>query len=152
EAVKVAGGVTAAPGLAVAPDGRVFVCEQTRALRGIKNGRLVPETLFTLSVDNYWRRGLIGVALDPAFTSNGYVYVTYVTGQPFPHHCISRFTARGDVAVPGSEVVLLRGDDQSRLGGVVPAGHQGGALHFGEDGKLYIAIGEQTARQPAQRL
>ena len=32
------------------------------------------------------------------------------------------------------------------------AGHQGGALHFGRDGKLYIAIGEQTAREPAQRL
>jgi glucose/arabinose dehydrogenase len=78
--------------------------------------------------------------------------VTYVAGQPFPHHCISRFTARGDVAAPGSEVVLLRGDDQNRLGGSVSAGHQGGALHFGKDGKLYIAIGEHTAREPAQRL
>ncbi|MHC5537739.1 PQQ-dependent sugar dehydrogenase, partial [Singulisphaera rosea] len=54
--------------------------------------------------------------------------------------------------VPESEVVLLEGDDQSKLGGVVPAGHQGGGLHFGSDGKLYVAIGEQTAGDPSQRL
>ena len=75
-----------------------------------------------------------------------------MAAEPYPHHRVSRFTARGDVAVPGSEVVLLRGDDQRKLGGNVSAGHQGGAFHFGRDGKLYIAIGEQTAREPAQRL
>jgi putative heme-binding domain-containing protein len=151
-AVKVVGGLTAATALAVAPDGRVFVCEQTGGLRLIKEGRLRPEPFLILTVDDHWERGLIGVALDPKFSSNGYVYATYVATEPFPHHRISRFTARGDVAAPGSEVVLLRGDDQRRLGGPVPAGHQGGALHFGADGKLYVAIGEQTAREPAQRL
>jgi glucose/arabinose dehydrogenase len=60
--------------------------------------------------------------------------------------------AAGDVARPGSETILLEGDDQSKLGGTVPAGHQGGALHFGPDGKLYIAIGDQTAGKPAQDL
>src|SRR5262249_31661550 len=51
-----------------------------------------------------------------------------------------------------SEKILLEGDDQTKLGGKVPAGHQGGAIHFGTDGKLYIAIGEQTAETPAQDL
>ncbi len=59
---------------------------------------------------------------------------------------------RGDVAVPGSDRVLLQGDDQSKLGGHTPAGHQGGAIHFGADRKLYIAIGDQTAGAPSQRL
>jgi putative heme-binding domain-containing protein len=149
---KVGGGLTAATALAVAPDGRVFVCEQTGALRVIKGGQLRPEPFLTLAVDSFWERGLIGVALDPGFAANGSTYVTYVAAHPYPHHRISRFTARGDAAELGSEVVLLRGDDQRRLGGNVPAGHQGGALHFGRDGKLYIAIGEQTAREPAQRL
>ena len=45
-----------------------------------------------------------------------------------------------------------KGDDQTKLGGTVPAGHQGGALHFGKDGKLYIAIGDQTAGKPAQGM
>jgi len=44
------------------------------------------------------------------------------------------------------------GGDQRKLGGNVPTGHQGGALHFGKDGKIYIAIGEQTAGIPSQRL
>jgi putative heme-binding domain-containing protein len=152
ETTKVVGGLTAATALAVAPDGRVFVCEQAGALRVIKGGQLRPEPFITLAVDSYWERGLIGVALDPGFARNGFVYVTYVAAQPYTHHRVSRFTARGDVAAPGSEVVLLRGDDQSKLGGNVSAGHQGGALHFGRDGKLYIAIGEHTAREPAQRL
>jgi glucose/arabinose dehydrogenase len=118
----------------------------------IKDGQLRPEPFLTVAVDSYWERGLIGVTLDPGFAANGFIYATHVAAQPYPHHRISRFTARGHVAAPGSEVVLLRGDDQSRLGGNVSAGHQGGALHFGRDGKLYIAIGEHTAREPAQRL
>jgi putative heme-binding domain-containing protein len=149
---KVVGGLTAATALAIAPDGRIFVCEQSGALRVVKSGQLLPEPFLTLPVDNRWERGLIGVALDPEFAANGFVYVTYVAAEPYPHHRISRFTAKGDVAVPGSELVLLRGDDQRKLGGHTAAGHQGGALHFGKDGKVYIAIGEQTAREPAQRL
>jgi glucose/arabinose dehydrogenase len=78
--------------------------------------------------------------------------VNYVAARPYPHHRVGRFTARGDVAASGSERVLIEGDDQSTLGGTVPAGHQGGALHFGGDGMLYIAIGDQTAGLPAQRL
>ncbi len=152
ESRKVVGGLTAATALAVVPDGRVFVAEQTGTLRVVKDGQLLPEPFISLDVDSTWERGLIGVTLDPEFPSNGFVYVTYVAREPYPHHRIARFTARGDVAAPGSEVVLLRGDDQRKLGGVVPAGHQGGALHFGRDGKLYIAIGEQTARSPSQRL
>ncbi len=148
----IVGGITAATAMAVATDGRVFICEQTGTLRVVKDDALRPEPFVTLAVDRQWERGLIGVALDPKFASNGYVYVTYVTPLPYPHHRVSRFTARGDVAAPGSEQVLLEGDDQRTLGGAVPAGHQGGALHFGTDGNLYIAIGEQTARQPSQRL
>jgi glucose/arabinose dehydrogenase len=130
----------------------VIVAEQTGALRVVKDGELRPEPFATFPVDPQWERGLIGMALDPDFADNGYVYVNYVKAEPYPHHRVSRLTARGDVAVPGSERVLLEGDDQRRLGGSVPAGHQGGAIHFGADGALYVAIGDQTAGQPAQRL
>src|SRR5205085_7719590 len=48
--------------------------------------------------------------------------------------------------------VLLEGDDQAKLGGSQPGGHQGGPLRFGNDGRLYVPLGEQTAGEPSQRL
>jgi putative heme-binding domain-containing protein len=149
---RVAAGITGATAMTVAPDGRVFVCEQKGSLRVVKGGALLARPLVTLEVDSHWERGLIGVAVDPHFADNGHIYVCYVTPRPYVHHRISRFTIRGDVAVPGSEHVLFEGDDQSKLGGSEPAGHQGGAIHFGKDGKLYVAIGEQTAGMPAQSM
>ena len=149
---RVAAGITGATAMEVAPDGRVFVCEQTGALRVVKGDRLLDAPFLTVQVDSTWERGLIGVTLDPDFAKNGYVYVTYVAREPFPHHRVSRFTAHGDVVLANSEKVLLKGDDQTKLGGTVSAGHQGGAIHFGKDGKLYVAIGEQTAGAPAQAM
>jgi uncharacterized repeat protein (TIGR03806 family) len=145
-------GLTGATAMEIASDGRIFVCEQTGALRVVKNDVLLSEPFVSVPVDSYWERGLLGVALDPDFAQNQRVYLCYVTSQPYPHHRISRFTARGDRAIPGSERILLEGDDQRKLGGSQPGGHQGGAIHFGKDGKLYISIGEQTAGAPAQRF
>ncbi len=144
--------LTGATALAAAPDGRLLVCEQTGTLRVIKDDRLLAEPCLRLTVDDQWERGLIGVTVDPRFNENHYVYVVYVAREPYPHHRVSRFTLAGDVAIPDSERILFSGDDQSKLGGNVPAGHQGGAVHFGGDGKLYVAIGEQTAEAPAQSL
>lgn len=146
----VASGFNGATALEVAPDGRIFVCEQIGKLRVLKDGKLMTKPFVTLPVDATWERGLIGVTVAPDFPKTPHVFVCYVAAKPYPHHVVSRFTARGDVAEPGSEKILLEGDDQRKLGGTIPAGHQGGALHFGKDGKLYIAIGDQTAGKPAQ--
>ncbi|HEY7330053.1 MAG TPA: serine hydrolase [Gemmataceae bacterium] len=150
KAEVVAAGFNGATALELAPDGRIFVCEQTGTLRVIKDGKLLAKPFVKLPVEATWERGLIGVTVAPDFPKTPHVFVCYVTATPYPHHVVSRFTARGDEAEPGSEKILLEGDDQTRLGGTVPAGHQGGALHFGRDGKLYIAIGDQTAGKPAQ--
>ena len=148
----VAAGLTGATALEIAPDGRIFVSEQTGALRVIKDGRLLPKPFLKVPVDATWERGLLGVTVAPNWPRTPHLFVCYVTAKPYPHHVVSRFTAVGDVADPGSEKVLLEGDDQRKLGGTVPAGHQGGAIHFGKDGKLYIAIGDQTAGTPAQQM
>lgn len=148
----VAAGLSGATALEAAPDGRIFVCEQTGTLRVIKDGQLLAKPFVKLPVDSSWERGLIGVTVAPDFPRTPHVFVCYVVAKPYPHHVISRFTAHGDEAEPGSEKILLEGDDQRKLGGTVPAGHQGGALHFGKDGKLYIALGEQTAGKPAQEM
>ena len=143
---RVTGGISGATAMAVAPDGRAFVCEQTGAVRIVKGGRLLDAPFLTARVDSTWERGLIGVAIDPQFASNNYVYVNHVLHDPYPHHRLSRFTARGDIAEPNSERVLLEGDDQTKMGGVTPNGHQGGAIHFGQDGKLYCRIRRANGR------
>ncbi len=152
KAETIATGITGATALEIAPDGRIFICEQTGALRVVKNGRLLERPFATFEVDSQWERGLIGVCVDPDFSKNGYIYVTTVAKSPYPHHRILRLAAQGDVAKPGSEVVLFEGDDQTKVRGSMISGHQGGALHFGTDGKLYIALGEQTAGIPAQQM
>ena len=121
----------------LAPDGRLFVCVQDGQLRVIENGTLLATPFVTLTVDSNGDRGLLGIAFDPDFASNQFVYVYYtVPGSP-AHNRVSRFTANGNVAVAGSETVILDLDNLSTYDS-----HNGGAIHFGPDGKLYIAVGE----------
>ncbi len=139
--------ITNPTSMAVAPDGRVFVCEQGGKLRVIKNGTLLGTSFVTLSVDSSGERGLLGVAFDPNFLFTQYVYVYYtVPGSP-PHNRLSRFTANGDVAASGSELVLLDVDSLSSA-----TNHNGGAIHFGADGKLYVAVGDNATGSNAQTL
>jgi glucose/arabinose dehydrogenase len=139
------GGPTA---MAFAPDGRLFVCLQDGHLRVIdKDGVLLANPFVTLSVDSNGERGLLGVAFDPNFASNHYVYVYYtVPGSP-AHNRISRFTANGDVAVTNTEFVVVDLDNLSSA-----TNHNGGAIHFGPDGKLYVGVGENANGANAQSL
>src|SRR5262245_40862898 len=73
----VAGGLNNPTAMALAPDGRIFVCEQSGALRVIKNGVLLATPFLTVTVDSSGERGLLGVAFDPNFASNQQVYIYY---------------------------------------------------------------------------
>ena len=132
--------------MAFAPDGRLFVCLQGGQLRVIKNGTLLPAPFVSLSVNSSSERGLLGIAFDPNFATNQFVYLYYTTSTAPIHNRISRFTANGDVAVPGSEVVLVDLENLSA------GNHNGGAIHFGPDGKLYAAVGENAVASNAQTL
>jgi glucose/arabinose dehydrogenase len=130
-----------------APDGRLFVCLQGGQLRVIENGVLLPTPFVTVTTTALGERGLLGIAFDPSFASNHFVYVYYtVTTAPI-HNRVSRFTANGNVAVPGSEFVLVDLDNLSTA-----SNHNGGAIHFGPDGKLYVAVGENADASNAQSL
>ncbi|MGA6927898.1 MAG: PQQ-dependent sugar dehydrogenase, partial [Pseudolabrys sp.] len=130
-----------------APDGRLFVCLQTGQVRVIKNGSLLATPFLSLSVDSSGERGLLGIAFDPNFTNNHYVYVYYTVPTSPIHNRVSRFTAAGDVAASGSEIVILNLDNLSSA-----TNHNGGGLHFGSDGKLYIGVGENANGANAQTL
>jgi glucose/arabinose dehydrogenase len=143
-------GVSNPTAMAVHPDGRVFVCQQSGALRVIKNGALLGTPFTTVSTTSSGERGLLGVAFDPSYATNHFIYVYYTATTPATHNRISRFTANvanEDVAVAGSEVVLL---DLNNLSGAT--NHNGGAIHFGPDGKLYVAVGENANSSNSQNL
>ena len=143
----VARGLSNPTAMEFAPDGRLFVCEQGGRLRVIKNGTLLQTPFLTVPVNAAGERGLLGVTFAPDFANNPYVYVYYTATEPQIHNRVSRFTANGDVAVPGSEVVILELNNLSAA-----TNHNGGALHFGEDGYLYIATGDNANSSNAQTL
>src|SRR5207244_11424839 len=100
-------GIASPTAMAIAPDGRIFVCSQTGALRVIKNGALLATPFVTLSVDSVGERGLLGVAFDPYFTLTHYIYLYYtVPGTP-AHNRVVRFTANGALVLAGRKVSLL---------------------------------------------
>jgi glucose/arabinose dehydrogenase len=140
-------GLSNATAFVQADDGRWFIAEQGGALRVVKNGVLLTTSFVQLSVDSQGERGLIGVTLDPAFASNGHVYVYQTVTAGGVHNRVSRFTANGDVAAANSEVVLV---DLPGLSGAT--NHNGGAMHFGVDGKLYVAVGDNATSTRSQDL
>jgi|JI10StandDraft_1071094.scaffolds.fasta_scaffold06130_12 glucose/arabinose dehydrogenase len=148
ERVPVVSGISSPTVMAFAPDSRIFVAQQNGALRVVKNGALLTTPFITLSsVSSLGERGLIGVALDPEFSTNGYVYLYYTTNVAPIHNRIVRYTANGDVALAGSEQPILELDNLSGA-----TNHNGGALAFGLDGKLYVAVGDNANNAHPQNL
>ncbi len=146
-AATMATGLSQPTAMALSPDGRIFVCEQGGTLRIVKGGALLATPFLTVPVSSAGERGLLGVTVDPDFTHNGFVYVYYTVPTPSPHNRVSRFLAAEDQAQPGSETVLLELDTLSSA-----TNHNGGALHFGPDGKLYVGVGENATGSNAQSL
>lgn len=125
-----------------AGDSRLFVVEQSGRIRVIANGavRATPFLDITGRVDDTGNeQGLLGLAFHPDYASNGYLYVNYTYDPPtgLDRTRISRFTVGPDpdVADPDSELVLMEFAQPFD-------NHNGGDVHFGPDGYLYIASGD----------
>jgi glucose/arabinose dehydrogenase len=133
--------------IAFAPDGRIFVNERAGRIRVIKDGKLLAEPWMTLGVNEAGEAGLLGLALDPQFAQNRYVYVAYTDRSP-----------EGGLR---NRLVRLREDPATGKGVMdkvlidnVPANtnHDGGRVKFGPDGKLYWTMGEAQNMAAAQDL
>src|SRR5688572_11661979 len=144
--VLVANGISNPTVMEFAPDGRLFVAQQTGALRIIENGVLLATPAITLSVNSSGERGLLGIAFDPNFSSNNFIYL-YYTLSSAANNRISRFTMNGNTIVAGSESIVLNLDPLSGA-----TNHNGGIIQFGPDGKLYVGVGENANTAHAQNL
>jgi glucose/arabinose dehydrogenase len=132
-----------------APDGRLFVTEKAGAIRIVKNGQLLSAPFATVPAYNSNERGLLGITFDPNFVTNGYVYVYYTVNSGGIKNRVSRFTANPsnpDVAISGSELIIIDNLPSET------STHNGGAIHFGPDGKLYIAIGDNWTSTNSQSM
>ncbi len=129
--------VTYAPG----DSSRLFVVSQGGTIRIVKNGTLLGTpflSIGTLTSDG-GEQGLLSMAFDPDYATNGYFYVYYTNNIAIPGDLtLARYHVSGnpDVADPASADILL----------VVPhptnANHNGGQLAFGPDGYLYMGTGD----------
>ncbi|HEX8207822.1 MAG TPA: PQQ-dependent sugar dehydrogenase [Solirubrobacteraceae bacterium] len=133
--------------MVILPDGRILVSTMNGNVDVIQND--VRLTTPALSLGNKVcgnrEEGLMGIAPDPSFATNGFLYVYYTFNKhgtcgstllTGPVNRLSRFKMTGNVIDPASETVLL--DNIVAFQGA----HNGGDVHFGKDGLLYVMVGD----------
>ncbi len=129
--------------IAFAPDGKIFFTERPGKLRVIEEGKLNPEPVISIDVSR-GEGGLLGLALDPNFKENHYLYLHFTYSEFLStFNKVVRFTEKDSQL--SDEMVLI---DQ------IPGGpfHDGGRIKFGPDDKLYITTGDAGNANLAQDL
>ena len=135
------------------PDGRLLVAEIAGTIKIVPppytTSDPTPFLQLNLNIPGYagLQQGIFDIALDPNFVTNHYYYVFYTKDVPNKDR-LSRFTANStlDGTIAGSELILYQ-DPQ-----IADTEHHGGAVNFGNDGKIYFTTGDHFQGTPAQDL
>jgi glucose/arabinose dehydrogenase len=159
----VATSLASATAMEVAPNGDLWVLEQGGGVKRFRPGSTTDDLVANLSavgLRSEGERGVLGIAFDPGYATNKFVYIYYTSSDaPNPHNRISRFTVNDanaadytfvDTAANPAlldEVEILNLDPLSTA-----TNHNGGAIHFGPDGKLYVAVGDNANGANAQSI
>jgi aldose sugar dehydrogenase len=143
----VATGLSHPWGLAFLPDGRMLVTERPGRLRLVsKDGAISKPLSGVPTVFASGQGGLLDVAIDPDFKSNGLVYLTYA--EPGEGGA-STAAARGKLGETGLEDVKVIFRQEPKVQG---GNHFGSRLAFAPDGTLFITLGERFTFETAQDL
>jgi len=133
------GGLSGPTAIAFLPDGRLLITEQGGALK-LSDGSSV-KTLVTIPVCGQVEMGLLGVAVDPNFSSNGSIYLYRTTNTDCSPtgrvNGVVRVTMAPDDTVDLASLTVLVDGAQTDNGN-----HDGGCLRIGPDGKLYVGVGD----------
>jgi glucose/arabinose dehydrogenase len=133
--------VSAPTSLAFAPDGGMLIATQSGRLyrHDPADAAAVGAPALDLSqvTCSNLERGLLGVAVDPQYAANHFIYTFYTADRDGECvHRVSRFELVNGVAAPASEKILIDGIPSKN------ANHNGGDLQFGPDGLLYVSVGD----------
>jgi glucose/arabinose dehydrogenase len=127
---------------APAGDPRLFIVEKDGRIRIYQNGSLLPTPFLDLTglTTKGSEQGLLGLAFDPNYATNGRFYVSYTTAGPTPGgtSIIARYHVSAgdpDIANPASDTLILSLAQPE-------TNHNGGGIGFGPDGMLYLGFGD----------
>ncbi|MQF65267.1 PQQ-dependent sugar dehydrogenase [SAR202 cluster bacterium AC-409-J13_OGT_754m] len=131
--------------LSFAPDGRLFFTESSGTIQVISEGVLQEPPYMQIEVARKGEAGLLGIAIDPEFDSNKYIYVyhTYINNNGKFLNRIVRLTDHQITAV--DPLIIIDQIPGSSI-------HNGGRIKFGPDQKLYISTGDAGSKSLSQDL
>lgn len=124
------------------PDGRMLIAERAGGVQ-VWTGSGAPVLIgMQGSVQTQSERGLLAIASDPNFATNGYIYLWFA--RPANQMSLTRWTLVGDLANANSTNLAMTDERRLLIAPDQSDNHNGGSAHFGPDGMLYVSMGDDT--------